>query len=98
MINKVNKHIKHINNLYNDTFKFRKIENISLSQQTDIVNNITETNNQTISYIDDNFLNTNNIATIEINIGSDLITDNYTWVPAPSDNVVPGLESLFNIS
>ena len=73
MIKKVvNKHINHINNFYNDTFNFRKIENISLSQQTDIVNILTETNNQTISYIDDNFLNNNNIATVEINIGSDL--------------------------
>ena len=94
VIKKVNKHIKHINNLYNDTFNFRKIENISLSRQTYIVNNITETNNQTISYIDDNFLNNNNIATVEINIGSDLTTDNYAWVPLPSDTVVPGLESL----
>ena len=94
VIKKVNKHMKHIDNFYNDTFNFRKIENISLSQQTDIVNNITETNNQTISYIDDSFLINNNIATVEINTGSDLITDNYTWTPSPSDNVVPGLESL----
>ena len=64
----MNKHIEHINNFYNDTFNFRKIENSSLSQQTDIVNNIIETNDQTISYIDDDFLNNNRIATIERNI------------------------------
>ena len=34
---------------YHDIFNFRKIENISLTQQTDITNNITETNNQTIT-------------------------------------------------
>ena len=34
-------------------------------------------------------MNNNNIAT-----GSYLITDNYTWTPSPSDNVVPGSESL----
>ena len=33
---------------------------MSASQQTDIINNITERNNQTISYIDDNFLNNDN--------------------------------------
>ena len=98
MIKKVNKHIKHLNNLYNDTFNLRTIENISLSQQTGIVNNITETNNQTISYIGDSLLNNNNISTVEVNIGSDLVTDNYTWTPSPSDNVAPGLESLFIIS
>jgi len=90
----VSKRIKHINNFYNETFNVRKVETISLSQQTDIVNNIIETNEETISYIDDNFLNNNNISTVEINIGSDLITDNYTWTPSPSDTVAPGLESL----
>ena len=39
-------------------------------------------------------MNNNIIATVEINIGSDLITDNYTWTPSPSDIVVPGSESL----
>ena len=38
-------------NFYNDTFNFRKIENISLSQQTYITNNIIETNTQTINHI-----------------------------------------------
>ena len=37
-------------------FNFRKIENISISQQSDITNNITETNNQTITYVDNNYL------------------------------------------
>ena len=90
----VSKHIKHINNFYNETFNVRKVETISLSQQTDIVNNITETNNQTISYIDDNFLNTNNIATITLNTGSVFNNDKYLWIPEISDIVVPGLESL----
>ena len=81
-------------NFYNDTFNFRKLENISLSQQTDIVNNITETNNQTISYVDDNFLNNNKIATIEVNPVSELLVDRCIWTPETSDNVVPGLASL----
>ena len=38
-------------------FNFRKIENISLTQQTDITNSIIETNNQTITYVDNNYLN-----------------------------------------
>ena len=42
-------------NVYHDNFNFRKIENIPLTQQTDITNNITETNNQTINYVDNNF-------------------------------------------
>ena len=33
-------------NFYHDTFNFRKIENISLSQQTEITNNSIETNTQ----------------------------------------------------
>ena len=33
-------------NFYHDNFNSRKIENISLTQQTDITNHITETNNQ----------------------------------------------------
>ena len=40
------------NNFYNDTFNFRKIENISIQQQTDIINNINETNTQTIIILD----------------------------------------------
>ena len=51
----------------NDTFNFRKIENISISQQTDITNNITETNNQIITYCENNYLNNDKIATIIVN-------------------------------
>ena len=72
----------------------QKTENILLSQQTDILNNITETNNQTTSYIDDTFLNNNRIATIEVNPVSELLVDRYIWTPETSDNVVPGLASL----
>ena len=80
-------------NFYHDNFNFRKIENIPLSQQTDILNNITETNNQTISYIDDNFLNNDRIATIVANTTPG-INENCLWIPETSDNVVPGLGSL----
>ena len=38
-------------NFYHDIFNFRKIVNISLSQQTDITNNITETNNQILPMV-----------------------------------------------
>ena len=64
---KVSTHIQPTNNFYDDTFNLGKIENIPPSQQTDTVSNITETTNQTISYIDDTFLNNNKIATIEVN-------------------------------
>ena len=75
-------------------FNFRKIENISISQQTDITNNITETNNQTIHYVDNNCLNNNKIATIIVNTVPSL-TENYIWIPEGiPDNVVPGLDSL----
>ena len=78
---------------YNGTFNFKKIENISLSQQTDITNNITETNTQTMEYVDNNYLNNNKIATVIVNPTPSL-TDNYIWIPVVSDNVVPGLDSL----
>ena len=78
---------------YNDNFNSRKIENISLSQQTDISNNIIETNTQTINYIDNNYLNTNRIARIIVNPTPSL-TENYLWIPETTDNVVPGLDSL----
>ena len=42
-------------NFYNDNFNFRKIENIRISQQTDITNSTTETNNQTITYVVNNY-------------------------------------------
>ena len=81
-------------NFYHDNFNFRKIENVSLTQQTDITNNITETNNQTIIYVDHNYLNNNNkITTIMLNPTPSL-TYNYLWIPETSDNVVPGLDSL----
>ena len=70
-----------------------EIENISLSQQTDITNNITETNTQTINYIDNTYLNNNKIATVIVNPTPSL-TENYLWIPEVSDNVVPGLDSL----
>ena len=47
-------------NFYHGNFNFRKIENISLTQQTDITNNITETNTQTINYVDDNYIKNDN--------------------------------------
>ena len=75
-------------NFYHGYFNFEKIENISLTQQTDITNNITETNNQTITYVDNNCLNNDKIATVPS------LTDNYIWIPETSDNVVPGLDSL----
>ena len=64
--NKKSLNKKNYYNFYNDNFNFRKIENISISQQTDITNNITETNNQTITYVDNNYSN-NKIATVIVN-------------------------------
>ena len=91
--NKKSPNKKHYSNFYHDSFDFRRIENIQLTQQTDITNNITETNTQTINYADDNYLNDNNMATIIVNPTPSL-TDNYLWIPETSDNVVPGLDSL----
>ena len=80
-------------NFYHDTFNFRKIENISVNQQTDIINNITETNNQTINYVDDNYIKKDKIATIILAPTS--LTATYLWIPEGiTDNVVPGLESI----
>ena len=77
---------------YNDYFNFRKIENISLSQQTDITNNITETNTQTINHVDNNYLYNNKIATVIVNPNP---SENYLWIPEGiTGNVVPGLNSL----
>ena len=45
-------------NFYNDYFNSRKIENISIPQQTDITNNISEANTETINYGDNNYLTT----------------------------------------
>ena len=91
--NKKSVNKKQYYNFYNDYFNFRKIENISLSQQTDITNNIIETNEQTINYIDNNYINNNNIATVILNPTPSL-TDHYIWIPETTDNVVPGLDSL----
>ena len=84
---------KNCYNFCNDNFNFRKIKNIPLSQQTDITNNIIETNTQTINYVGNNYLNNGNIATIIFNPTPSL-TDNYIWIPETSDNVVPGSGSL----
>ena len=48
---------------------------------------------QTINYIDNNYINNNNIATVILNPTPSL-TDNYIWTPETTDNVVPGLDSL----
>ena len=91
--NKKSLNKKQYYNFYHDNFNFRKIENISLTQQTDITNNITETNTQTINYVDDNYIKNDKIATIILNPTPSL-TENYLWIPETSDNVVPGLDSL----
>ena len=80
-------------NFYHDNFNFRKVENISLTQQTGITNSITETNNQTITYVGDTYLNHGKIATVIFNT-LPYLTDNYIWIPETSGNVVPGLGSL----
>ena len=70
-----------------------KNENISLSQQTYITNNITETNTGTINYVDNDYLNSDKIATVIVNPTPSLIED-YLWIPETAVNVVPGLDSL----
>ena len=90
--NKKSLNKKQYYNFYHDNFNFRKIENISLTQQTDITNNITETNTQTINYVDNSYLNDNKIATITVNPNP---SETYLWIPeGKTDNVVPGLDSL----
>ena len=91
--NKKSLNKKHYYNFYHGNFNFRKIENISLTQQADITNNIIETNTQTINYADDNYIKNDKIATVILNTTPSL-TDNYSWIPETSDNVVPGLDSL----
>ena len=61
--NKESLNKKQYYNFYHDNFNFRKIENISITQQTDITNNVTELNNQTINYVDNNYFKNNKIAT-----------------------------------
>ena len=80
-------------NFYHDTFNFRKNGIISNSQQTDITNNIIETNTQTINYTDGNYLNNNKIATVILNPTPPLNED-YLWILETSDNLVPGLDSM----
>ena len=80
-------------NFYNDNFNFRKIENIRISQQTDITHNIAETNTQTINYVVNSYLN-NKVAATIVNPTPSL-NENYSWIPEGiTDNVVPGLDSL----
>ena len=76
-------------------FRFRKIEHIRISQQTNITNNINETDTQTINQIDSNYLNTNKIATVIFNPTPSL-TENYLRrIPEGIiDNVIPGLDIL----
>ena len=83
--------IKKENNFYYDNFNVRKVEHISLSQQTDITNNIIDTNTQTTNYID-SYLNNNKIGTILNPTPSP--TENYFWIPEVSDNVAPGLDLM----
>ena len=71
---------KNYYNFYNANFHFRKIENISISQQTDITNSRAETNNQTFTYVDNCYLNDNKISTIIVNTVPSL-TENYFWIP-----------------
>ena len=75
------------------SFNFRKIENISLTQQTDVIHNTIENITQTINYVDNNYLNNNKIATIIVNPTPSL-TENYLWILETTDNVVPGLDIL----
>ena len=67
--------------------------NISLSQQTVITNHIIETNTETTYHIDNDYLNTNNIATVMLN-PTPSMNENYLWTPEVSDNVAPGLDSM----
>ena len=91
--NKKSLNKKQYSNFYHDNFNFRRIENISLTQQTDATNNTTETKNQTITYVGNNYLNNDKIAAIILNTVPSS-TDNYIWMPETSGNVVPGLDSI----
>ena len=66
---------------------------MSNSQQTDITNNIIDTNTQTKSYIDEQYLNNIKIETVILNPTPSL-NEVYLWIPETSDNVVPGLDSM----
>ena len=53
-----------------------------------------KTNSQSITYVDNNYLNNDKIATIVVSTVPSL-TENYLWIPEGiSDNVVPGLDSI----
>ena len=65
---------------------------MSAPQQTHIITSITETNSQTVTYADDNYLN-DQIATIILNPTPSL-NENYLCIPETTDNVAPGLDSL----
>ena len=47
---------------------------------------------ETISHVYNNCLNTKNNATVSLNTIPEF-NDNYLWIPEPSDNVVPGLQT-----
>ena len=64
--------IKENHNFYHDTFNFRNNE-LSHSQQTDITNNLIETNTQTTNYIEI-CLHNNIIATVIVNPTPPLMT------------------------
>ena len=65
----------------------------SVSQHADITNNATETNTETINYVDNNYLRNNKIATVVLNTVPSL-TDKYICIPETTGNVAPGLDSL----
>ena len=91
--NKKSLNKKQYYNFYHGNSNLRKIENIPLTQQTDITKSIAETSNQTITYVDNHYFNNDKIATIDVNPTPSL-TDNCIWILETTDNVVPGLESL----
>ena len=72
---------------------FRNNAIISNYQQTDITSNIIDTSTQTTNYIDENYVNNNNIATVILNPTQPL-NENYLWILEVRDNVVPGLDSM----
>ena len=81
-------------NFYKDTFNFRKYEIISSSQQTEITNNIIETNTQTTHHIAETYSNSNEISIVILN-ATPSTNGNYLWIPeGTTDNEVPGLVSI----
>ena len=91
--NKKSLNKKQYYNFCHDTFNSRNVENISLSQQTDITKNITETITQIINYVDVHHLNNNRI-TFLFQILHHLLLKTL-WIPEGiSDNIEPGLDSI----